>query len=322
MFTPILPNGILKSRPIFLKKRVERNIIQSVLLSYWVKSTSEVRHIPRGKKNYQRCHHELSRPRDTRNYKALDKPLMRASSEAILGRVVTTHKALTTNKSLGNKTVFFILQSSFKRCSRWGGRGRPLRPQLCDPPGDRDAGKSLPHPNRGISLEANLKDCFKTSQPHYNTWLIPRIPQGTSAALKSLKVKVAQLCPTLQPHGLYNQSMEFSKPEYWSGYPATREAQEYWSGYPFPSPGDILEPRIEPRSQHCRRILYQFSHKGSLRILEWVAYPFSSRSSRHRNRTRVFCIAGGFFTSWATREAHSNPWIQSKQPSPMAWAQP
>ena len=48
MFTPILPNGILKSRPIFLKKRVERNIIQSVLLSYWVKSTSEVRHIPRG----------------------------------------------------------------------------------------------------------------------------------------------------------------------------------------------------------------------------------------------------------------------------------
>ena len=34
MFTPILPNGILKSCPIFLKKRVERNIIQSVLLSY------------------------------------------------------------------------------------------------------------------------------------------------------------------------------------------------------------------------------------------------------------------------------------------------
>ena len=31
------------------------------------------------------------------------------------------------------------------------------------------------------------------------------------------------------------------------------------------------------------------------RILEWVAFPFSSRSSRPRNRTRVFCIAGGFF---------------------------
>ena len=39
------------------------------------------------------------------------------------------------------------------------------------------------------------------------------------------------------------------------------------------------------------------------RILEWVAFPFSRGSSRPRNWTRVSCIAGGFFTSWATREA-------------------
>ena len=38
------------------------------------------------------------------------------------------------------------------------------------------------------------------------------------------------------------------------------------------------------------------------RILEWVAYPFSSRSSRPRNWTWVFCIAGRFFTNWAMRE--------------------
>ena len=50
---------------------------------------------------------------------------------------------------------------------------------------------------------------------------------------------------------------------------------------------------------------YQLSHKGSSRILEWVAYPFPSRSSRSRNWTRVSCIAGGFFISWATREAHT-----------------
>ena len=31
------------------------------------------------------------------------------------------------------------------------------------------------------------------------------------------------------------------------------------------------------------------------RILEWVACPFSSGSSWPRNRTRVSCIAGGFF---------------------------
>ena len=39
------------------------------------------------------------------------------------------------------------------------------------------------------------------------------------------------------------------------------------------------------------------------RILEWVAVPFSRRSSQPRNQTRVSFIAGGFFTSWATREA-------------------
>ena len=57
------------------------------------------------------------------------------------------------------------------------------------------------------------------------------------------------------------------------------------------------------RHPHCGRILYQLSHEESLRILEWVAYPFSSRSSWPRNQTRVSFIAGRFFTNWATREA-------------------
>ena len=56
---------------------------------------------------------------------------------------------------------------------------------------------------------------------------------------------------------------------------------------------------------HCRLILSCLSHQGSQRILEWVAYPFSMGSSWFRNWTRVSCIAGRFFTSWATREAPS-----------------
>ena len=32
-------------------------------------------------------------------------------------------------------------------------------------------------------------------------------------------------------------------------------------------------------------------------ILEWVAFPFSRGSSQPRNRTRVSCITGGFFTN-------------------------
>ena len=39
------------------------------------------------------------------------------------------------------------------------------------------------------------------------------------------------------------------------------------------------------------------------RILEWVAVPFSRGSSQPRGRTQVSCLAGGFFTSWATRES-------------------
>ena len=42
---------------------------------------------------------------------------------------------------------------------------------------------------------------------------------------------------------------------------------------------------------------YQLSHKGSPKILEWVA--FSRGSSQPRNWTGVSCIAGWFFTNWA-----------------------
>ena len=58
-----------------------------------------------------------------------------------------------------------------------------------------------------------------------------------------------------------------------------------------------------PRLLHCRQILHQLSHKRSPRILEWVAYPFSSGSSRPRNWTGVSCLAGRFFTNWAMRKA-------------------
>ena len=36
------------------------------------------------------------------------------------------------------------------------------------------------------------------------------------------------------------------------------------------------------------------------RILEWIAIPFSRRSFWPRDQTQVFCIAGRFFTVWAT----------------------
>ena len=79
------------------------------------------------------------------------------------------------------------------------------------------------------------------------------------------------------------QSMEFSRSEYGSGKPI-------W----FPTQGS------NPGLPHCGQILHLPSHKGSRRILEWVAYPFSSGSSRPRNQTRVSCIASGFFPRGAS----------------------
>ena len=48
------------------------------------------------------------------------------------------------------------------------------------------------------------------------------------------------------------------------------------------------------------------------RILEWVAISFSRGSSQTRNWTGVYCIAGRFFTNWATRKAESESWTIKK----------
>ena len=93
---------------------------------------------------------------------------------------------------------------------------------------------------------------------------------------------------SLGPHGLYSS---WNSPGQNTGVGSLFLFQEI-----FPTQGSntgIL---------HCRRILYQLSHQGSPRILEWVDYPFSSRSSQLRNQTGTSCIAGQCFTNWAIRE--------------------
>ena len=60
---------------------------------------------------------------------------------------------------------------------------------------------------------------------------------------------------------------------------------------------------LNPGLLYCSQILYHLSHQENSRRLEWVAYPFSSGSSYPGIGTGVSCFAGGFFTSWATRDA-------------------
>ena len=163
-----------------------------------------------------------------------------------------------------------------------------------------DAGKSLLHPNRGISLEANLKDCFKTSRPHYNTWLIPRIPQGTSAALKSLKVKVAQLCPTLCDPMDYTVS-PWNSPSQNTGV----DIHSLLQGI-FPTQGSNPGLHIAGRFFTIWAISksreYWSGCPISASTYPSVICPFLG-TSLSRNQTGVSCIAGGFFTNWAIREA-------------------
>ena len=76
-----------------------------------------------------------------------------------------------------------------------------------------------------------------------------------------------------------------------------------------------------PGVPHCRKIPYHLSHQGSPRILKWVAYPFSSGSFQPRDWIGVSCIAGGFFPSWATREAYwiNSRWFSSVQSLSRVW---
>ena len=137
--------------------------------------------------------------------------------------------------------------------------------------------------------------------------------------LKHLKVKVTQLCSTffffLQLLNLIFNCTVTSVELFVS--PWTIQSMEFFGQHTGVGSlsflqGAFLIQGSNPGLPHCRQILYQLSHKGSQRILEWVAYPFSSGSSQHRNQTGVSCIAGRFFTNWAMREAlkYWNAWTK------------
>ena len=127
---------------------------------------------------------------------------------------------------------------------------------------------------------------------------VPAMSQGLCLLVKQVTVSKSEseshsvTSDSLRPHGLHS--------------PWNSPGQNTGVCSLFLLQGLFPTQELIPGLPHCRRIFfYQLSDKGSPRILEWVGYPFSSGSSRPRNRTRVSCIAGGFFSNWATREANS-----------------
>ena len=85
------------------------------------------------------------------------------------------------------------------------------------------------------------------------------------------------LSDSLRPHGLYSP---WNSPGQNTGVDSLCLLQGI-----FPTQG------LNPDLPHCGWILCQPSHKESPTILEWVAYPFSSRSSQPRNRTGVCLLS-------------------------------
>ena len=86
------------------------------------------------------------------------------------------------------------------------------------------------------------------------------------------EVKVAQSCPTLcDPVDDTVHEILQARILEWVAIPFSRGCSLF-QGI-FPTQGS------NPGLLHCRWILHQLSHQGSPRILEWVDYPFSSRSS-------------------------------------------
>ena len=95
---------------------------------------------------------------------------------------------------------------------------------------------------------------------------------------------VSQLCPTLcNPMDCSPRGSSIHR-----GPPGKNTGVGYHALFQgiFPIQG------LNPGLPHCRQILCQLSHKGSPRILEWIAYPFTRGSAWPRNQTGVFCIAG------------------------------
>jgi len=78
---------------------------------------------------------------------------------------------------------------------------------------------------------------------------------------------------SLQPHGLYSPWNSPSQ--------NTRVGSLSLLQGIFPTQGS------NPGLLHCKQILYQLIYRGSTRILECVAYPFSSGSSQLRDWTEI-----------------------------------
>ena len=90
-----------------------------------------------------------------------------------------------------------------------------------------------------------------------------------SLSLSLVQFSRSVVSDSLRPHGLHSP---WNSPDQNTGVGSLSLLQGI-----FPTQG------LNPGVPYYRQILYRLNHKGSPRILEGVAYPFSSGSSPPRN---------------------------------------
>ena len=87
------------------------------------------------------------------------------------------------------------------------------------------------------------------------------------------------------------QSMEFSRPE-------------YWSGYSFPSSQELPNPGIEPRSPTLQVDSLSAEPQGELKNTGVGSLSLLQQIFATQESIRVSCIANRFFTNWAIRDIY------------------
>ena len=87
--------------------------------------------------------------------------------------------------------------------------------------------------------------------------------------------------------------------------------QEYWSGLPCPPLWDLPNPGIKTRFPTLQADSLPSEPQEKLKNTGVGSYPFSRGTSWPRNLTGISYIAGIFFTSWATQEAHITSFVSN-----------
>ena len=101
-------------------------------------------------------------------------------------------------------------------------------------------------------------DLKRSTQAYTTIKLLKDKGQKKKCILKLAKVKVKVKSPSVVQLFVTPWTIAYQAPQFMEF-----SRQEYWSGLSFPSPRQLSDPGIEPRSLPCRQTLYRLNHQGS-----------------------------------------------------------